>query len=106
MFEAITGFLVANWISVLLVVGFIVLCYIMLKKGYRKNVALWCYILVTKAEDKFGAGTGDIKYASVLEGLYDKFPSVIRFFFSLSEIDDLIEDAVDSLQDYLLNQSK
>lgn len=106
MLETILGWLALNWISVLLVVGFIVVCFIMIKRGYRKTVALWCYILVTKAEDKFGSGTGDLKYAEVLEGVYTKFPNVIRFFFSVNEIDDIIESTVDTFQDWLLMQSK
>lgn len=104
--EMLFSWLIANWVSVVIVMGFVAMCFIMIKRGYEKSVAMWCHILVTKAEDKFGSGTGSIKYASVLEGIYDKFPNVIRFFFSIEEIDDIIEDAVDSLQDWLLEQSK
>lgn len=104
--EMILGFLATNWMSVAIVIGFLILCFYMIKQGYRKNVAMRAYILVSKVEDKHGSGTGTIKYAEVLEGIYEKFPSVIRYFFTLEEIDDIIEDCVDGLQEWLLNQSK
>lgn len=104
--EIMLGFLAANWASIAIAIGFLVLCFYMVKNGYKKNVALWAYILVSKAEDKHGTGTGTIKYAEVLEGIYEKFPSVIRYFFTLEEIDDIIEDGVDGLQEFLLKQSK
>jgi len=104
--EMILGVLAANWMSVVIVIGFLALCFYMVKRGYKKNVALWAYILVTKAEEKHGTGTGTLKYAEVLEGIYEKFPSVIRYFFTPEEIDDVIEDCVDGLQDFLLKQIK
>lgn len=100
------AFLISNWVSCIIVIGFIILCFYLVKNGYRKNVALWAYILVTKAEEKHGIGTGTIKYADVLAGIYEKFPRVIRYFFTIDEIDDIIEDNVKSLQEWLLDQSK
>lgn len=104
--EAILGFLAANWASVLVVIVFIVGCFIALKNGYKQNVALACLLLVNKAEEKFGAGTGEIKYQFVEEHLYEMLPSIVKFFFSADEIDNAIEKAVDELQDFLEDQSK
>lgn len=104
--EVLMGFLAANFWSVAVVIVFLACCFIAFKNGYRQNVALACLILVTKAEEKFGSGTGEIKYSFVEEKLYEMLPKVVRFFFSANEIDDAIEKAVDDLQAWLENQSQ
>ena len=104
--EMLISWMAVNWVNVLVCVAFIVGCFIALKNGYKQNVALACLLLVNKAEEKFGAGTGEIKYQFVEEHLYKMLPSIVKFFFSADEIDNAIEKAVDELQDFLEDQSK
>lgn len=104
--EMLVSWLAINWVNVLVVLVFIIGCFIALKNGYKQNVALACLLLVNKAEEKFGAGTGEIKYQFVEEHLYKMLPSVVKFFFSADEIDNVIEKAVDELQGFLEDQSK
>lgn len=104
--ELFFSWLALNWASVSLGMVFVVACLIALKNGYKQNVALACLFLVTKAEEKFGSGTGDIKYSFVEEHLYKMLPQIVTFFFTANEIDDIIEKAVDDLQKFLEDQSK
>lgn len=104
--EVLISWMVVNWVNVLVCVTFIVGCFIALKNGYKQNVSLACLLLVNKAEEKFGAGTGEIKYQFVEEHLYKMLPSIVKFFFSADEIDNAIEKAVDELQEFLEEQSK
>lgn len=104
--ELFLSWCASNWASILVGVLFVVACYILIKKGYKQNVAIMCLFLVNKAEEKFGAGTGEIKYEWVLSHLYPVLPPVLKFFITENEIDDAIENAVDMMQEFLENQSK
>lgn len=104
--EMIFVWITANWINILVALGFMVMCYALMKKGAMQEVATICLFLVTRAEDKFGSGTGEIKYQWVVDNVYGKLPSVVKFFLTAQEIDDAIEKAVDDLQLFLEEQSK
>ena len=58
--------------------------------------------LVTEAEEKWGGGTGEIKFA---EALYDKLPSAARFLLSGKTIASLIESAVERMKQYLSQEN-
>ena len=61
----IIKFLVANWDSVLVVVGFLALVAMLIKRGETKILKNILFKLVTRAEREFGSGTGTLKYAAV-----------------------------------------
>jgi hypothetical protein len=61
------------------------------------------YALVCEAEQKFGSGTGDIKYAMVISAFYYKMPFLLRLTFSQELLSKLIEEAVDKLKCELSN---
>ncbi len=66
--------------------------------GKRKEVLSTIAYLVQVAEDKFGAGAGDIKYQYVAERIYPMLPDSIKFFFTDKQLDRWITQAVDNLQ--------
>lgn len=94
-------FLVTNWDSVLLVVAFIVLLIILLKKGYKTQVNEILFYLVSKAEQEFGGGTGQLKYAAVTTWVYERLPAIAKFIFTPKQIDIMIEAAVTRMKEYL-----
>ncbi len=94
-------FLAQYWDSILVVVLFIVICIVLVKKGSAKYVKQMLFYLVTQAEAEFGSGTGDLKYAAVTTWLYEKLPAILKFFFTAKQIDAMIEAAVDQMKEYL-----
>lgn len=87
----IIKFLVANWDSVLVVVGFLALVAVLIKRGETKILKNILFKLVTQAEREFGNGTGTLKYAAVSDWLYQRMPAVLKFLFTEKDIDSMIE---------------
>lgn len=94
-------FLVNYWDSILVVVAFIVLCIVLVRKGSSEYVKQMLFYLVTRAEAEYGSGTGDLKYAAVTTWLYERMPVILKFFFTPKQVDTLIEDAVTEMKEYL-----
>lgn len=94
-------FIMNYWDSILVVVIFIVICIVLVKKGSAKYVKQMLFYLVTQAEVEFGSGTGDLKYAAVTTWLYERMPAILKFFFTAKQIDAMIEAAVDQMKEYL-----
>lgn len=82
---------VVNTIVVVLVVAVIV---IMTYNGKKKEAMHIILSLVIKMEKLYGNGKGDIKYASVLGGIYPRLPFIVRLFIAEQELDNMIESAV------------
>lgn len=87
-------FLAKNWDSVLVVIGFIVLCVVLLKRGQTKTLKTILYNLVTQAEREFGGGTGELKFAAVSDWIYQRLPAVLKILFTQKDIDKMIETAL------------
>ena len=94
-------FITAHWSSILAVLLFVVTLVILIKKGYTKYAKQICFYLVCEAEEKFGSGTGALKYAAVTSWLYDKLPLICKFFFTEKQIDGMIEEAVEYMKKWL-----
>lgn len=99
-------FVQANWSSIIVVILFILAMIVLVKKGYTKYAKQICFYLVCKAEEEFGGGTGTLKYAAVTAWLYEKLPAICKFFFTESQIDDLIETAVTEMKEWLSKNNK
>ena len=54
-----------------------------------------------EAEEKYGGGTGEIKFSYVAQKIYDIMPSWLQIFFSAETIAGWIEDAVTAMKEYL-----
>ncbi len=94
-------FLGMHWSSILVVAAVIVVCIVLIKKGYSKYVKEIVFYLVCEAESVYGNGTGELKYAAVTSWLYDKLPAIVKVFFSAKEIDSMIEAAVEEMKQWL-----
>lgn len=97
-------FIINNLGSILVIVLLIILVLFLYLKGKKKLVAQIILSLVAQAEQTFGSGRGELKYAFVVERLYGILPGVVRVFFSRKEIDNLIEVSVEHLKLFFLSK--
>ncbi len=86
--------LAANWDSVLLIIGIIAGVVLLYKRGETALLKEILFRLVTKAEQEYGSGTGELKKAAVVEWLYDKMPAVLRLLVTKKEIEALIDEVL------------
>lgn len=88
---SIIQFLAANWDSVLVVLAFLVLVVVLIKRGETKVLKKILFNLVTQAEKQFGSGTGELKFAAVADWIYQRIPAVMKLLFTEQDIADMIE---------------
>lgn len=88
-------FLAKNWDSVLVVVAFLALVVVLIKRGETKILKQILFNLVTQAEKQFGSGTGSLKYAAVADWIYQRIPAVLKMLFTSSDIEKMIEAALE-----------
>lgn len=88
-------FLAKNWDSVLVVVAFLALVVVIIKRGETKILKQILFNLVTQAEKQFGSGTGSLKYAAVADWIYQRIPAVLKLLFTSSDIEKMIEAALE-----------
>lgn len=70
------------------------------KKDYLRKVVL---NLVREAEDLLGRKTGELKYAYVVNEVYRRLPKILTVFITKEFLNNLIEDGVYKLKDYIDN---
>ena len=88
-------FLAENWDSVLVIVAFLALVVVLIKRGETKILKQILFNLVTQAEKQFGSGTGSLKYAAVADWIYQRIPAVLKLLFTSSDIEKMIEAALE-----------
>ena len=88
-------FLAKNWDSVLVVVAFLALVVVLIKRGETKILKQILFNLVTQAEKQFGSGTGSLKYAAVADWIYQRIPAVLKLLITSSDIEKMIEAALE-----------
>ena len=88
-------FLAKNWDSVLVVVAFLALVAVLIKRGETKILKQILFNLVTQAEKQCGSGTGSLKYAAVADWIYQRIPAVLKLLFTSSDIEKMIEAALE-----------
>lgn len=88
-------FLAKNWDSVLVVVAFLALVVVLIKRGETKILKQILFNLVTQAEKQFGSGTGSLKYTAVADWIYQRIPAVLKLLFTSSDIEKMIEAALE-----------
>lgn len=88
-------FLAKNWDSVLVVVAFLAVVVVLIKRGETKILKRILFNLVTQAEKQFGSGTGSLKYAAVADWIYQRIPAVLKLLFTSSDIEKMIEAALE-----------
>ena len=67
-------FLAKNWDSVLVIVAFLAVVVVLIKRGETKILKQILFNLVTQAEKQFGSGTGSLKYAAVADSPLSLLP--------------------------------
>lgn len=92
----ILGFIVNYWDSILVVIGFIILIIVLIKRGEIVILKQILFNLVTKAEQMYGDGTGKLKYAAVADWLYQRIPAILKFLFTAKDIEKMIEEVLES----------
>ena len=88
-------FLAKNWDSVLVIVAFLAVVVVLIKRGETKILKQILLKLVTQAEKQFGSGTGSLKYAAVADWIYQRIPAVLKLLFTSSDIEKMIEAALE-----------
>ena len=91
----VLAFIAANWDSVLVVVAFLAVVVVLIKRGETKILKQILFNLVTQAEKQFGSGTGSLKYAAVADWIYQRIPAVLKLLFTSSDIEKMIEAALE-----------
>ena len=102
-------FITQNWLPIVaIIVALLVILVLVLlwRNGYKEQVAQILLYLVTQAEMQFGGGTGTLKFAAVSTWIYEKLPWFIKIFFSKTQIDLMIEEAVTAMKGYLEENAK
>lgn len=94
-------FILNYWDSILIVALFILFLLALIKKGAVQQVNEILFYLAIKAEERFGGGTGALKYAAVTTWLYERLPAIVKILFTSKQIDLLIENAVIRMKKYL-----
>lgn len=89
------------WVDAIIILVATVLLIVAYKAGHRNTVKKIILSLVVQAEKALGSGTGELKYAMVIEAIYNKLPVVMRFLFTPEEIDNMIEEGVGKLKEIL-----
>lgn len=92
----IFDFIVQYWDSILIVIGFIILMLVLIKRGETVILKQILFNLVTKAEQMYGDGTGKLKYAAVADWLYQRIPVVLKFLFTAKDIEHMIESVLEA----------
>lgn len=78
---------------------------ILARKGMKREAKAIVLSLVAAAEQRFGGGTGEIKYSAVAAALYERLPSAAKILLDEKTISRLIEDAVQKLKKYLSSEN-
>ena len=91
----VLAFIAANWDSVLVVVAFLAVVVVLIKRGETKILKQILFNLVTQAEKQFGSGTGSLKYAAVADWIYQRIPAVLKLLFTSNDIEKMIEDVLE-----------
>ena len=91
----ILEFLLANWDSVLVVLAFLVLIVVLIRRGETKVLKNILFSLVTQAEKQFGGGRGSLKFAAVSDWIYQRIPAVLKLLFTAKDIEKMIESVLE-----------
>lgn len=98
-------FIIAYWDSILVCLALVALVVFLLVRGKKDIVYKILYSLVNEAEKLFGAGTGKLKFAYVMERAYTMLPAIIKLFITYPTFEKWIEKAVDKMKEDLAEKA-
>ena len=84
-------------------IGVLLVLIYMGQIGVVKKILL---SLVIEAEQIYGSGTGKMKYNYVLGKAYSMIPSVVKLFVTEKTLDEMLEIAVDYLQELIIETAR
>ncbi len=90
----VLNFIVKNWDFILLIVAALAAVIFAIFKGNKSVVMRMLYSLVTEAEQFYGAGTGSLKLAAVIDTIYPNLPAVIKLFITDKTLVKWVEEAL------------
>lgn len=101
MSKILFSFILLYWIEIImfLLVGAAVL--VLYRNGRKDLVRKMILSFVVQAEKNLGSGTGELKYAFVVERVYEVMPRIFKLLYTKKQIDGMIEEAVEYLKRYL-----
>ena len=82
------------WVGAVIVIVLIVGAIVLYRFGCVKEAKMILLHLVSEAEERWGGGTGEIKFSEVAYRLYEILPQAARYVLSAKTIASLIENAV------------
>ena len=80
---------------------FLIVALVLYKRGKQEMLRKMVLAFVVEAEKKLGNGTGELKYAMVVERLHATMPYVLKIMYGKKQLDTMIEQAVEFLKRYL-----
>lgn len=95
----VINFIVQNWDFILLIVAAVAAVVFSIFKGNKSVVMRMLYSLVTEAEQIYGAGTGSLKLAAVIDQIYPNLPAVIKLFITDKTLVKWVETALSTAKD-------
>ena len=95
----VINFIAQNWDLILLIVAAVTVIIFAIFKGNKSVVMRILYSLVTEAEQIYGAGTGSLKLAAVIDALYPNLPAVIKLFITDETLVKWVETALETAKD-------
>lgn len=94
-------FIQNNYTSIIVTILFVVGMLLLYKNNKKDIVRKILLSLVVQAEKALGSGTGELKYAWVVDNFYNRMPGIIKLLFTKKEIDTMIEQSVQKLKEVL-----
>ncbi|MBQ7308546.1 MAG: hypothetical protein IJW87_00055 [Clostridia bacterium] len=82
------------WVGAIIAIVLIVGAIVLYRFGCVKEAKMILLHLVSEAEERWGGGTGEIKFSEVACRLYEILPQAARYVLSTKTIASLIENAV------------
>lgn len=95
----VINFIAQNWDFILLIVVAVAAIIFAIFKGNKSVVMRMLYSLVTEAEQIYGAGTGSLKLAAVIDAIYPNLPAVIKLFITDETLVKWVETALETAKD-------
>ena len=99
----IIDFIRTYWLDILIGIGLVIGLVYMYVEGNKSFVRGIVLDLVREAEVMLGETTVELKYAYVVNKIYERLPKILTLFLTQSYINRLIEEGVYILKDYLDN---
>jgi hypothetical protein len=90
----ILDFLLENWDSALIVLAVIAVLIVLVVQKQWGILDKALFALVTWAEREYGAGTGTLKLAEVIQRAYPYIPAIIKVFLSERRLEELVNAAL------------